>query len=74
LRSARWIGPPPFLHTTQLKLLIGETARLSFHEVHPSITPAEARAGRVPVGFKVYHGADKREGEYLLRDARGARR
>jgi preprotein translocase subunit SecD len=59
---------PGIQDTTQLKLLIGETARLSFHEVHPSITPAEAKANRIPIGFKIYQGADKREGEYLLRE------
>ena len=66
---------PGLQDTGELERLIGETARLSFHEVHPSVTPAEAKAGRVPVGFKIYQGADKREGEYLLRETpRGARR
>jgi SecD/SecF fusion protein len=59
---------PGLQDTAELERLIGETARLSFHEVHPSMTPAEAKAGRVPVGFKIYQGADSREGEYLLRD------
>ena len=59
---------PGLQDTAELERLIGETARLSFHEVHPSVTPAEAKAGRVPVGFKIYQGADKREGEYLLRE------
>ncbi len=59
---------PGLQDTGELERLIGETARLSFHEVHPSVTPAEAKAGRVPVGFKIYQGADKREGEYLLRE------
>ena len=59
---------PGLQDTGELERLIGETARLSFHEVHPSVTPAEAKAGRVPVGFKIYQGTDKREGEYLLRE------
>jgi preprotein translocase subunit SecD len=59
---------PGIQDTTQLKAIIGETARLTFHEVHPSVTPADAKAGKVPVGFKVYQGVDKREGEYLLRE------
>jgi preprotein translocase subunit SecD len=59
---------PGLQDTGELERLIGETARLSFHEVHPSVTPADAKAGRIPVGFKIYQGADKREGEYLLRE------
>ena len=59
---------PGLQDTAELERLIGETARLSFHEVHPSVTPAEAKAGRTAIGFKVYQGADKREGEYLLRE------
>ncbi len=59
---------PGLQDTGELERLIGETARLSFHEVHPTVTPAEAKAARVPVGFKIYQGADKREGEYLLRE------
>jgi preprotein translocase subunit SecD len=59
---------PGLQDTAELERLIGETARLSFHEVHPSVTPAEAKTGKVPLGFKIYQGADKREGEYLLRE------
>jgi preprotein translocase subunit SecD len=59
---------PGLQDTAELERLIGETARLSFHEVHPSVTPAEAKAGRTPIGFKIFQGADKREGEYLLRE------
>jgi protein-export membrane protein SecD len=59
---------PGLQDTAELERLIGETARLSFHEVHPSVTPAEAKAGRVPVGFKIFQGIDNREGEYLLRE------
>src|SRR5262245_1131121 len=59
---------PGLQDTAELEKLIGETARLSFHEVHPNISPAEAKAGKMPLGFKIYQGADKREGEYLLRE------
>jgi preprotein translocase subunit SecD len=59
---------PGLQDTAELERLIGETARLSFHEVNEKVTPAEARAGRVPIGYKIYKGADKREGEYLLRE------
>jgi len=59
---------PGLQDTVKLKELIGETARLSFHEVHPSVTAAEAKAGRVPPGFKVYPGVDKTEGDLVLRE------
>jgi SecD/SecF fusion protein len=59
---------PGLQDTAELERLIGETARLSFHEVNDKVTPAEAKAGRIPIGYKIYKGADKREGEYLLRE------
>jgi preprotein translocase subunit SecD len=59
---------PGLQDTGKLKELIGETARLSFHEVHPTLTAAEAKATRVPPGFKVYPGSDRTEGEQLLRE------
>jgi preprotein translocase subunit SecD len=60
---------PGLQDTAELERLIGETARLSFHEVHASLSPAEAKGGRTPLGFKIFQGIDKREGdEYLLRE------
>ena len=59
---------PGLSDTAQLKELIGKTARLSFHEVHPTLTAAEAKATRVPPGFKVYPGVDKTEGDQVLRE------
>jgi preprotein translocase subunit SecD len=59
---------PGLQDTGELERLIGETARLSFHEVHPSVSPADARANRVPIGFRIYQGGDQREGDYLLRE------
>ena len=50
-------------------MLIGETARLSFHAVNETVTPAQARAGRAPLGYKIYQGFDRSEGEYLLRES-----
>ncbi len=60
---------PGLKDTKELKALIGETAKLTFHEVHPSISADEAKLGTIPPGFKVYPG-DKNEGpaEYLLRE------
>ncbi|ADJ23084.1 protein-export membrane protein SecD [Hyphomicrobium denitrificans ATCC 51888] len=60
---------PGLKDTTDLKKLIGETAKLTFHEVHPSMSGDEAKMTKVPTGFKIYPG-DKGEssGEYLLRE------
>lgn len=59
---------PGLQDTAQLKALIGKTARLSFHEVHPTLTVAEAKATRVPPGFKIYPGENKEETEQVLRE------
>jgi preprotein translocase subunit SecD len=59
---------PGIQDTTQLKELIGKTARLSFHEVHPSVSADEATKTRVPIGYKVFQGESKQEAAQLLRD------
>ena len=59
---------PGFDDTRRLKELIGNTAKLSFHEVHPQMTAEEARATRVPIGYKIYPSAEKSEAAYLLRE------
>lgn len=59
---------PGLQDTSQLKALIGETARLSFHEVHPTMSGAEARATRPPPGYKVYPSAERDGVLYLLRE------
>jgi len=59
---------PGLSDTAELERLIGETARLSFHEVHPTLTAQEAKAGRAPPGYKVYPGVDRAEGDQVLRD------
>jgi protein-export membrane protein SecD len=59
---------PGLSDTAELKELIGKTARLSFHEVSTTMTPGEAKATRVPPGFKIYQGVDRTEGEQLLRE------
>ncbi|HET6389121.1 protein translocase subunit SecD [Hyphomicrobium sp.] len=60
---------PGLKDTKELKALIGETAKLTFHEVHPSIRADEAKMSTIPAGYKIYPG-DKNEGpaEYLLRE------
>ncbi len=59
---------PGLSDTKSLKDLIGKTAKLSFHEVHPTITPEEAQQSRPPVGFAVYPSQDGYVDSYLLRD------
>jgi protein-export membrane protein SecD len=58
---------PGLQDTTQLKEIIGQTAKLSFHEVHPTISGEDAKATRAPPGYKVYESADN-TGAYLLRE------
>ena len=53
---------PGLQDTAQLKELIGKTARLSFHEVHPTASAEEARTTRVPAGYKIYPTKDREEG------------
>ncbi len=60
---------PGLKDTKDLKALIGETAKLTFHEVHPSLSAEEAKQTSIPTGYKIYPG-DRSEGpaEYLLRE------
>ena len=58
---------PGLQDTKQLKELIGETARLSFHDVHPQVT-AEAGLARAPPGYKVYPSGEGDGLNYLLRE------
>ncbi|MEO1206434.1 MAG: protein translocase subunit SecD [Pseudomonadota bacterium] len=61
---------PGFDDTARLKALIGKTARLSFHDVHPSMSATEAEQGRVPIGYVLYPSADPDEPgvSYLVRE------
>ncbi len=62
---------PGLTDTKVLKELIGQTAKLSFHEVHPTMTAEEARLGRVPSGYRIYPGSprgDEPNISYLLRE------
>jgi preprotein translocase subunit SecD len=58
---------PGLQDTAQLKELIGKTARLSFHEVHPTMGVEEGRQ-RPPAGYKVYESEDREEGAQLLNE------
>lgn len=63
---------PGLTDTKQLKELIGKTAKLSFHAVHPQISAEEARTTRPPIGYRVYDAAEREEGyetAYVLQEA-----
>ena len=59
---------PGLQDTAPLKELIGKTARLTFHEVHPTISAEEAKKTRPPTGYRIYPGSDREEGDQLLRE------
>ena len=59
---------PGLKDTAQLKTLVGETAQLAFHEVHPQMTAEDAQQGRAPTGWKVYPALDGEGGPLLLRE------
>ncbi len=62
------VQAPGFEDTKALKAVIGSTAKLTFHDVHPSISAAEAQQTRVPIGYKIYPSDEKDEQAYLLRE------
>lgn len=59
---------PGLQDTKKLKELLGDTAKLSFHEVHPQVTPEEAGGTRVPPGYRIYPSAERDGVSYLLRE------
>lgn len=60
---------PGLQDTKELKRLIGETAKLTFHEVHPSTSAEDAKLTSAPAGFKVFPGDVSEGGDHLLRDS-----
>ena len=62
---------PGFDDTRKLKDLIGQTAKLTFHAVHPTTTAEDAKNTRTPLGYKVYPAdeSDREAGSYLLQEA-----
>jgi SecD/SecF fusion protein len=59
---------PGLQDTTELKRLLGETAKLSFHDVHPSTSAEDAKLTAVPPGYKIYPGDKEEGGEFLLKE------
>lgn len=58
---------PGFDDPQQLKDIIGRTAKLSFHLVHPSVTPSDAKRTVRPPGYDIYPSTDGFTQEYLLK-------
>jgi preprotein translocase subunit SecD len=61
---------PGLQDTRQLKDLIGQTAKLTFHAVHPTMSAEEAKNTRAPLGYKIYPAdeSDRGAGNYLLQE------
>ncbi|MBN8912018.1 MAG: protein translocase subunit SecD [Rhizobiales bacterium] len=62
---------PGLSDTRQLKELIGKTAKLSFHAVHPTVSAEEAQASRPPAGYKIYEADESERGyqaAYVLQE------
>ncbi|MFN3868411.1 MAG: protein translocase subunit SecD [Hyphomicrobiaceae bacterium] len=59
---------PGYDDTKALKDLIGKTAKLTFHDVHPTISGTEAQQSRVPIGYKVYPSEEAGQAPLLLRE------
>ncbi len=69
------IQVPGVSDTTEIKKLLGDTAKLSFHEVNAEVSVASAKEGRVPSGYKILKSKvnandpeDSVEREYLIRE------
>ena len=60
---------PGYEDTKTLKELIGKTAKLTFHDVHPQISADEAQATRVPIGYKIYPAVSQEDRPLLLKEA-----
>ena len=69
------IQVPGVEDTKQLKDILGQTAKLSFHEVNSEVPVSAAKEGRVPPGYKIMKSAvnpkdpeDSIEREYLIKE------
>ncbi|MCC0008735.1 MAG: protein translocase subunit SecD [Hyphomicrobiaceae bacterium] len=60
---------PGFEDTKGLKDLIGKTASLTFHDVHPSVSADEAQATRVPYGYKIVPSDTAGEPSVLIKES-----
>jgi protein-export membrane protein SecD len=67
-RDRIYVHAPGLQDTSALKELLTKPARLGFHEVHLSISVEEAKKTRPPSGYRIYPGANREEGDQLLRE------
>ena len=56
--------------TKDLLALIGSTAKLTFHDVHPTVSVEDAKLTHVPAGYKIYDAVQGERGDtsYLLKE------
>jgi preprotein translocase subunit SecD len=66
-RSRILVQVPGIQDIEALRTLVGQTAALSFHEVH-EMTAEQARKTRPPPGFKVFPGESKEEADLVLKE------
>jgi preprotein translocase subunit SecD len=59
---------PGLQDTSELKALLQGTAKLTFHDVHPTMTAEEAQSSGIPTGFRIYPSERDTEGRYLLKE------
>ncbi|WP_088343716.1 MULTISPECIES: protein translocase subunit SecD [Rhodomicrobium] len=57
---------PGFNDPAELKELVGQTAKLTFHLVDSSVSATEAQSGNVPAGSALYASRTEGEPTYLL--------
>lgn len=58
---------PGFDDPERLKEIVGKTAKLTFHDVHPRVTGSEARQTRPPAGYDIYPSSEEQGFEYVLK-------
>ena len=59
---------PGLQETETLKGLLGQTAKLTFHDVHPTLTAEEAQASGIPSGYKIFPAKEQDDVRYLLKE------
>ncbi len=52
----------------EYKRRIKETAKMTFHLVHPSITAEDAKQTRLPPGYKIFPSTERQSGDELLEE------
>ncbi len=66
-RSRVLVQAPGFDEPERLKAVIGRTAKLTFHETHPTMSADQAQRTRVPPGYRIVPDADQPGFNWLLK-------